>query len=96
MLNDTPALQVDLVRRLHCAAGHLQGIAGMVEGGANCESLVRQTLAVQAALRQVNRLILKYHFEVCLAHCLQETGPNSEDREHCCAEVVALYHLLNG
>lgn len=93
MLNDTPALQADLVRRLHCAAGHLQGIAGMVEGGANCETLVHQTLAVQAALRQVNRLILKYHLEVCLTRRLQEAHPVIRERD--CAEIVALYRLLN-
>lgn len=92
MWNDITTFQADLVRRLHCATGHLQGITGMVERGIDCETLVHQTLAVQAALREVNRLILKHHLEVCLAQRWQEANPMI--REQDCAEIVALYHLL--
>lgn len=90
MLSSTP--QIELVRRLHCAAGHLQGIAGMVERGESCEKLIYQMVAVEAALHQVNRLILNYHFTVCLA---QQWQAGQAAREQGYAELLALYRLLN-
>lgn len=86
------APQIELVRRLHCTAGHLQGIAGMVERGEPCEKLVYQMVAVEAALHQVNRLILNYHLSFCLA---QQWQAGQAARERGCAELLALYRLLN-
>lgn len=91
-LGETPAFRADLVRRLRCAAGHVRGIAAMVEGGADCESLVRQTRAVQGALGRVNCLILKHHVETCVRVTL--SGSDSAASEACLAEVVSLYQLL--
>jgi len=92
MSGDSPQFQTDLVRRLHCAQGHLHGIAMMIERGADCESVIRQTMAVQGALRKVNRLILKQHLDVCLQEHLQ--GADVAAREKYLAEVVSLYQLL--
>ena len=86
--------RADLVRRLRCAEGHLHGIAAMVERGDECERLIRQLLAVQGALREINRLLLKHHLEVCLHEQLQ--GPDIAIREKCLDEVVSLYVLIFG
>jgi len=88
----TLAFRADLKRRLGCAEGHLRGIAAMVEGGADCESLVHQTHAVQAALAQINRLILKHHLDTCVREALN--GANGSASEACLAEVVSLFQLL--
>ena len=88
--------KVELVRRLHCAEGHLRGIATMVERGADCRSLVCQILAVQAALRKINSLIVKYHLTLCLRDHWSETGPDATGREYWLAEVISLYQLLGG
>jgi DNA-binding FrmR family transcriptional regulator len=85
--------KADLVRRLRCAEGHLRGITAMVERGADCESLVSQTLAVQAALGKVNRLILKYHLETCLREPITNTDISARNRR--LSEIVALYQLLS-
>ena len=94
MADDALTFKVDLTRRLLCAEGHLRGIVAMVERDADCESIVCQTMAVQGALREVNRLILKQYLDVCLRGRLQE--PNVSAREKCLAEVVSLYQLLGG
>lgn len=51
MPGDALESKADLLRRLRCAEGHLRGIAAMIERGADCQSVVHQILAVQAALR---------------------------------------------
>lgn len=88
---ETLAFRADLVRRLRCAEGHVRGIAAMVESGTDCESVVRQTRAVQAALARVNRLILKHHLHTCVREAL--SGADGAASEACLAEVVALYLL---
>jgi len=88
------AFKVDLTRRLRCAEGHLRGIVIMVEQGADCTSIVHQMLAVQGALREVNRSILNQHLDVCLREQLQ--GADAAAREKCLDEVVSLYQLLGG
>ena len=47
MLRDRSDGKAELLHRLHCAEGHLRGIADMVERGAECQNIVHQTLAVQ-------------------------------------------------
>ncbi len=92
MLRDTLEFKADITRRLRCAEGHLHGIAMMIERGADCESVVHQTLAVQGALREINRLILRQHLDVCLREHLHEADDAA--REKCLAEVLSLYQLL--
>lgn len=100
--NDLRRTEADLIRRLQCAEGHpstllragLRGIEAMVERGAECDSIVHQTLAVQAALREINRLVLKQHLEVCLRRRLQENGANAAGREQCLDEALSLFKLL--
>ncbi len=71
---------------------HVHGIAAMVERGEDCESIVRQALAVQAALRAIKRLIVKHHLAVCLREHWQTA--EAAGREQGLAEVVALYSLM--
>ena len=93
MINDA-FTKVDLTRRLRCAEGHLRGIVIMVEQGADCKSIGHQMLAVQGALREVNRLLLKQHLDICLQEHLREADVAA--REKCRDEIVALYQLLGG
>lgn len=94
MTDDELTFKVDLTRRLHCAEGHLRGIVIMVEQGADCKSIVHQVLAVQGALREVNRLIVNQHLDVCLREHLREADIAA--REKCLDEVMSLYQLLDG
>jgi DNA-binding FrmR family transcriptional regulator len=92
MPDETLSFKTDLTHRLQCAEGHLGGIAAMVARGADCDSLIHQIMAVQGALREVNRLLLKHHLEVCLRERLQ--GSDIAAREQCLGEVVSLYNMF--
>ncbi|MBI3761780.1 MAG: hypothetical protein HY260_07950 [Chloroflexi bacterium] len=56
--------------------------------------MARLGLAVRAALREINRLVLKQHLDVCLRRRLQENGANAAGREQCFEEVLSLFKLL--
>jgi DNA-binding FrmR family transcriptional regulator len=50
-------------QRLRCIAGHLRGIAGMLDSGANWAEAVDQIRAVRRALKRVALLMLAEHLE---------------------------------
>lgn len=93
MSAETHPFKADIARRLHCAEGHVRGVTAMIERGDDCASVVRQLLAVQGALREVNRLLLKHHLDVCLCEQFQQS--NHIFRERYMSEIVALYQQLN-
>jgi DNA-binding FrmR family transcriptional regulator len=86
-------LQGNILRRLRSAAGHLNGITGMIESSADCESILSQVLAVQAALREINRLLLRHHLDACLRPELAGVTMDRAAGERWMAEIVALYGL---
>jgi DNA-binding FrmR family transcriptional regulator len=96
MPGDALERKADLLRRLHCAEGHVRGIAAMIEQGADCQSVVRQMLAVQAVLREINRLMVKHHLTVCLDERFLSPQADANTREWFLAEVISLYQLLGG
>ena len=96
MLRNWSDGKAELIHRLHCAEGHLAGIADMVERGADCQSVVHQTLAVQAALREINRRVVQHHLTVCLNEHVLSQNADAMTREQFLAEVISLYHLLGG
>jgi DNA-binding FrmR family transcriptional regulator len=89
---DQPAGRADLARRLRCAGGHLHGIAAMVERGEDCESLARQTLSVQAALRAVQQRLAHHHLRNCLPAGLLAGDP--AEREEGLEQAIRLYALV--
>lgn len=96
MVSDLSGDKADLVRRLHCAEGHLRGITAMIERDADCQSVVHQILAVQAALREISSLMVKHHLTVYLGEHLLSSNADATTRERCLAEVISLYQLLGG
>jgi DNA-binding FrmR family transcriptional regulator len=96
MPGDTPENKADLLRRLRCAEGHLRGIAAMIERGADCQSVVRQMWAVQAALCEINRQVIQHHLAVCLDEYLLSSQADANTHERFLAEVILLYQLLGG
>jgi len=51
LLMKTPNQRSDLIRRLQCAAGHLNTVIEMTEEGRPCEQVLHQLNVVQCALR---------------------------------------------
>ena len=91
--HDTLEFKADLARRLCCAEGHLRAIAGMIETDAECQEVLRQMLAVQGALGEVNRRLVKRYLDDCLPTDLQASDPAR--RERALENVVVLYQLIH-
>lgn len=75
----------DVMRRLHCAAGHLNSVISMAEAGQPCEQILHQLNAVQAALKIAGVKIIE-----CQAQSSQEIILNSDSVEQ---RTKELHHL---
>ena len=56
-----------VTNRLKTARGHIDAVIRMVEDDTHCPDLMKQLSAVQGALQQANRTILRNHLENCVA-----------------------------
>ena len=61
-----------VLHRLAIAKGHLNKVVSMVENDSYCIDVVHQSLAVQAALKEVDSVILKNHMETCVADSIRQ------------------------
>lgn len=61
------SVQHTILHRMKIARGHLDRVISMVEAGHYCIDVIHQSMAVQAALKQVDELTLKNHMETCVA-----------------------------
>jgi len=61
------SIEHTILTRMKIARGHLDRVILMVESGHYCIDVIHQSLAVQAALKQVDELILKNHMQTCVA-----------------------------
>lgn len=60
-----------IVHRLQIARGHLDKVLSMVEKDAYCIDVVHQSMAVQAALKKVDELVLENHLKTCVADSIK-------------------------
>ncbi len=60
-----------ILHRLAIARGHLDRVIRMVADGHYCIDVVHQSVAVQAALREVDHEVLKNHMETCVADAIK-------------------------
>ena len=77
-----------LLNRLNRIAGHVRGIARMVEEDRYCIDILTQVQAVRAALARVETELLKDH----LGHCIEGaivSGDRDEQRRKA-AELIEL------
>lgn len=61
-----------ILHRLQIAKGHLEKVISMHQKGEYCVDIVHQSLAVQAALKKVDEVILKNHLETCVADSIKK------------------------
>ncbi|MCL5003762.1 MAG: metal-sensing transcriptional repressor [Patescibacteria group bacterium] len=60
-----------ILHRLKIAGGHLDKVVEMVEKGEYCIDVIHQSLAVQAALREADKVILKNHLKTCVVSAIK-------------------------
>jgi DNA-binding FrmR family transcriptional regulator len=81
------------INRLKSIAGHVNGIAAMVEQERYCIDIIKQIQATQAALAKVSQMILDNHLRTCLTTAVRGNDPN--ERERVLAEISDVFSLTS-
>jgi DNA-binding FrmR family transcriptional regulator len=62
----------DIVKRLKRAEGHLRGVVEMIEAGRPCLDIAQQLHAVEKAIGEAKKTLIRDHLD----HCLEDAaGP---------------------
>ena len=83
-----------ILHRLSIAQGQLASVIVMVQKNEYCIDVLNQSLAVQAALKEANKIILKNHLETCALDAAKkgkiksiiEEVINVMDKHDCCGK----------
>ena len=67
-------IKSEILHRLKISRGHLNKIIKMVEEDKYCIDIVHQSLAVQAALKKADGLVLKNQLQTCVAESFSRAG----------------------
>lgn len=81
------------LHRSRIIQGQLEGLIEMIENEQYCVDIMTQSLAIQRALRSLNKLILENHLRTHAASAL--TSDNCDTQEKALKELVELYELHN-
>lgn len=85
--------KVALINRLKSIAGHVSGIATMVEQDRYCVDLIKQIQAAQAALAKANQIILDNHLHTCVTTAIR--GDDPDERERVLSEISDVFSISN-
>ncbi len=88
-----PDPQAEIIRRLRCAAGHLNAVIEMAEAGQPCEQVLHQLNAVQSALSAAGIKIIH-----CQAQSSQDVilnSPSCNERTAELKRLQSLYRIFN-
>ncbi|MDQ7819862.1 MAG: metal-sensitive transcriptional regulator [Armatimonadota bacterium] len=75
--------------RLRSIEGHVRGVTRMVEEGAYCIDIIKQTLAIQRALEKVNALLLEDHLKTCASTAIRSA--DRAERERTIRELLEVF-----
>jgi DNA-binding FrmR family transcriptional regulator len=87
-----PDQQAEIVRRLHCAAGHLNAVIEMAENGQPCEKVLHQLNAIEAALQAAGFKLLMLQTHQSEAMILSSSSPIQRAAE--LKRLQSLYSIL--
>ena len=77
--------------RLRSIEGHVRGVVRMVEEGAYCIDLIKQTLAIQRAIDKINAMLLEDHLEHCAAAAISAADP--AERKRTINELLEVFEM---
>ena len=69
----------ECIRRLKAAEGQVRGLQEMIEAQRPCMEVLTQLAAVQSALRQVSRIILRNYLESCATQAIRRSDAKVYD-----------------
>lgn len=83
--------KTEAINRLRSIAGHVRGIERMLEEDTYCIDVMKQVLAVQAALGKLNELILENHLSTCVIDAIK--GDDRQARERVLGEISDVFQM---
>ncbi len=83
--------KTEAINRLRSIAGHVRGIERMLEEDTYCIDVMKQVLAVQAALGRLNEFILETHLNTCVIDAIKGSDPQA--RERVLDEIADVFHM---
>ena len=84
--------KTEILDRLKTIEGHVRGIQRMVENDEYCINIMKQTLAVQRALHQVNALLLERHLNTCVTTAVR--GDDELEKERVMRELMEVFQAI--
>lgn len=66
------SVQHNVLHRLKIVRGHLDKVIKMVADDQYCIDVIHQSIAVQAALREADQVILENHMQTCVADAIKK------------------------
>ena len=72
--------KTNCARRLKAAEGQDRGLQEMIEAQRPCMEVLTQLAAVQSALRQVSRIVLRNYLEKCATQAIRRSDPKVYDQ----------------
>ncbi|OGM12981.1 hypothetical protein A3A76_01420 [Candidatus Woesebacteria bacterium RIFCSPLOWO2_01_FULL_39_23] len=70
--------KISAAKRLAIIRGHLNKVIDMVSDDAYCPDVIHQSQAIQAALKNVDEIILHGHLHHCVLKDIHEKGSKKE------------------
>ncbi|BDG71664.1 MULTISPECIES: metal-sensing transcriptional repressor [Roseomonas] len=64
----------EIAKRLKRAEGHLRSVVEMINAGRPCLDIAQQLHAVERAVSEAKRSLIRDHLDHCLDHAAEETG----------------------
>ncbi|QQS22982.1 metal-sensitive transcriptional regulator [bacterium] len=81
--------QINIIKRIKTAQGHLGAVAKMVEKDNYCMDIINQNHAVIEALRKVNELILEGYLGECALDAV--ASKSAARRKEAVKELLKIY-----
>lgn len=60
-----------IIKRLKRADGHLRGVIQMIEAGRPCADIAQQLYAVEKAISEAKKTLIRDHIDHCLGHAIE-------------------------
>lgn len=79
-----------IVKRLKRADGHLRGVIEMIEGGRSCVEIAQQLHAVENAIAEAKRTLIRDHLDHCLG-AATESLPDAQKAAVAAFRDIARY-----
>jgi DNA-binding FrmR family transcriptional regulator len=83
----------EILKRTRIAAGHLEGVAKMIERDEYCIDVIRQIQAVEASLNRLSAKILENHLGSCVTTAVRGEDPDA--REKVLKEIAEVFQAAN-